>query len=696
MIETRLPAGQTGATAASTVTDYYTAPTSAVPSGSCVSANLAGLTCTVGPAAQPATGNPLPVSSTTYNLYDQPLVVTETAGSTIRATTTTYDNAGRSLTSGTAVSPTAAGGTALPTVTTAYSVTTGLPITVSGGGQTLTTGYDTLGRAVSYTDASGTVSTTGYDISGQAVTVNDGRATTTYTYDSATEHRGVVTAEDVGSGTALSQFSATYDADGNLVSRAYPNGLVSTKRFDNTGNDLSLGYAKNTSTWLSFTQTADAQGRTVRQSSPASSQVFGYDPAGRLVGTKDTLNAAGTTPAACTTRAYTLDKNSNRTQLQSYPAGSGGACSTTTSPTTTNSSFDAADRITTTGYTYDTLGRTTTVPATDAAGVGSHATLTGSLSVGYYANDLVASQTQGGTTQSFTLDPLQNRVLTSTTGSTTTTSHYADGGDSPAWASTSASAWTRNLTGIDGSLVGTIDQTGVLTLDLANLHGDILATTADNSNTTTVTSYSESTEYGAPRSATAAPDTYGWLGAKKRSTNDLGGLTLMGVRLYNPTTGRFLSVDPVPGGNDNPYIYVTNPTDMFDLNGQWGWWKRHHSQVFGGIKFGLGVGAAFGCAVCAVASTAWSLYDSYHAYRRGGWRAAAWSATAYVPAFGRLGGRAYGAYGSRVLARAYRFHTSRAPARRILRRALRWQRTGKWFDRSAVLYDGAQYGRSFR
>lgn len=368
-----------------------------------------------------------------------------------------------------------------------------------------------------------------------------------------------VSLPDVGSGTALSQFSATYDQDGNLVNQTYPNGLVSTKRFDNTGNDISLGYAKNTSTWLSFTQGADAQGRTVRQSSPASSQVFGYDPAGRLVLTKDTVNSAGITPAACTLRAYTLDKNSNRTQLQSYPSGSGGACSTSTTPTTTSSSFDAADRI------------TTTVPAADAVGIGSHATLTGALTVGYYANDLVASQTQGGTTQSFTLDPLQNRVLSSTTGSTTTTSHYSDGSDSPAWTSTSASVWTRNLTGIDGSLVGTIDQTGVLTLDLANLHGDIVATAADNSNTSAVSRYSESTEYGAPRSAATAPDTYGWLGAKKRSTNDLGGLTLMGVRLYNPTTGRFLSVDPVPGGNDNPYIYVTNPTDMFDLDGNCHW-----------------------------------------------------------------------------------------------------------------------------
>jgi RHS repeat-associated protein len=31
-------------------------------------------------------------------------------------------------------------------------------------------------------------------------------------------------------------------------------------------------------------------------------------------------------------------------------------------------------------------------------------------------------------------------------------------------------------------------------------------------------------------------------------SDDLADLVLMGVRLYNPATGRFLSVDPVVGG----------------------------------------------------------------------------------------------------------------------------------------------------
>jgi RHS repeat-associated protein len=45
---------------------------------------------------------------------------------------------------------------------------------------------------------------------------------------------------------------------------------------------------------------------------------------------------------------------------------------------------------------------------------------------------------------------------------------------------------------------------------------------------------------------------YGWLGTKQRAADTPGGLILMDVRLYNPTTGRFLQTDPIKGGNANP------------------------------------------------------------------------------------------------------------------------------------------------
>ncbi|HEU5008957.1 MAG TPA: RHS repeat-associated core domain-containing protein, partial [Jatrophihabitantaceae bacterium] len=98
--------------------------------------------------------------------------------------------------------------------------------------------------------------------------------------------------------------------------------------------------------------------------------------------------------------------------------------------------------------------------------------------------------------------------------------------------------------------------------------GDIVATAADDPAATGIASYSETTEYGTPRDSASASDSYGWLGSKQRSTDDLAGLTLMGVRLYNPVTGRFLSVDPVPGGNANAYAYPVDPISGYDFDGR--------------------------------------------------------------------------------------------------------------------------------
>lgn len=606
-VEVDLPHNASNAAARSTLTTYY----SATGTGSCVDQSQAGLLCQTAPGdTLSGSSSPLPVVTYSYGMWGNVLSKTETYtganGTTTRTTANTYDAAGRATGHTVTVSPAGDGGTALPAVSIGYDPNTGQPTTSTAGTSTLTTGYDTLGRAVSYTDATGNMSSTAYDLDGRPTTISDGKGSYSYTWDGTGEHRGVLTGANLGVAPAPSSFTASYDADGNATSVVYPNGLKRVTTFDNTGDPTALSYSMGSTTWLSFSQTANVTGATRRQSSPASSQAFAYDNAGRLTQTADTHDGT------CYTRVYTLDGDSNRGHYASYPASSGTTCSTSTTATVDQaSSFDAADRLTNTGYSYDVLGRTMTVPSSDAVGIGSHAARTGDLTLGYYANDLVQSQTQGGDTVTFALDPQQTRFASSTESATsvTTTNHYADGSDSPAWTSTSGTAWTRNLLGIDGGLAGTIDQTGMVTLDLVNMHGDLVATAADDTNATSTTAYFESTEYGAPRTPASAPDSYGWVGSKRRSTNDLGGLTLMGVRLYNPNNGRFLSVDPVPGGNDNAYVYVGNPIDGYDLDGRCGLWGKH--SCYNEAKHA--VSSAFNAvadATVTVAKTAWK----YRAY----------------------------------------------------------------------------------
>lgn len=43
----------------------------------------------------------------------------------------------------------------------------------------------------------------------------------------------------------------------------------------------------------------------------------------------------------------------------------------------------------------------------------------------------------------------------------------------------------------------------------------------------------------------------------------------MGARVYAPSLGHFLQVDPVEGGTLNNYVYAMDPVNEYDLNGKW-------------------------------------------------------------------------------------------------------------------------------
>ncbi|MBG0831621.1 hypothetical protein HS041_28220 [Planomonospora sp. ID67723] len=551
-IETRTPKSS-GADAGTTVTAYYTAGTHPSMTECGNKPHWAGLACRIAPSVQPA-GAPLPVETRSYNYYGQLVGKTETSGSTTRTTSSTFDTAGRITALKVEVAPAADGGIPVPAISYGYDPTTGVPTTVSSGGRTVTTAYDTLGRPTSYTDAGGNTVTTAYDAYGRPATVNDGKGTITFSYDGVDaagkpERRGKTTRIDVA---GVGAFGYAYDADGHQYHEVLPGGLTAITNVDNTGTESTLNYRKSGQTWLSFTVTRDVMSRTVAASSPVSQQRHTYDVNGRLTRIQDTHNGA------CLTRAYGFDKNSNRTSQASYPAGPGGVCSTSTTPVTTTHAYDAADRITDPGYTYDNLDRILTTPGDQVAGGQV-------LTSGYHANNMVASLSQAGQTQTFTLDPL-GRVLTQTDTSGTATHHYATGADTPAWTTEPDGTWTRYLNGL-GDMNAIYRSNGRIELQLANLHGDIVATTEPTS--TGIASYTEYTEFGAPRETATAPERYGWLGSKQRAADTIGDVVLMGARVYNPATGRMLQTDPIPGACANRQDYARqDPVNGLDLDGK--------------------------------------------------------------------------------------------------------------------------------
>jgi RHS repeat-associated protein len=429
----------------------------------------------------------------------------------------------------------------------------------------------------SYTDADGNTSATSYDLDGRPVSVNDGKGTTSYSYDSTSEHRGLLTGLDAGLGANPSVFSASYDADGDLTSQTYPNGFVATNTFDNAGQRTGLTYTAGGSALLSFTASYGADGKIQGSATPGGTETYRYDNAGWLASVNDVTSGGGTT--SCDTRGYGYNPNSDRTSYTDTPGDAAGNC-LTTGGTTTSRSYDQADRITDAGYSYDAFGRTLTVPSADAGGAGD-------LSLGYYTNGMVHTQTVAGHTKTWTLDPTGRlRTQNDSASAITDTNHYSDGSDSPAWIGTltggGTSSWTRNVDGVTGDLAATTDNTGTVVLQLTNIHGDVVATADDTTGASAVTAYFESTEFGIPRSG-ATTQRYAWLGGKRRSSDSLGGLTLMGVRLYDPATGRFLQTDPIPGGSANPYDYCTqDPINCYDLDGRWGfkkWWHKHWKAV---------------------------------------------------------------------------------------------------------------------
>ena len=546
LIETRQPGGATDANGAgtdahATVASYYAknaSDTDCDINASVERASWEGLLCKTGPAGQP-TGPSMPVTyQKAYDADLRPTTVIETSGTTTRTTTTTYDLLGR------VTSSTVTDGSDTRALTMTYDPATGAPTGQSNASGEVTTQLDTWGRPSSYTDASGLVSTTTYTADSQVATRSDGLGVYTYSYDTASgEHRRLPGSVDVGLAAGTPPvFELTYDAAGAQSQVTYPNGMTATYGYDEAGAPTSLNYADGTGNTLpSFTNSVDVDGRVLTAGSDASDQNYSYDNLGRLTSVEDTREGQ------CTTRAYGFNAASERTSFNSYSGDADGNCQTATATVSKLNTYDSANRIRNTGYTYDDLGRGLTMPASDTA-----AGAAGNLRLSYYADDMIKSMQQtiddgnGGTLDkqiAYGLDATGriSTVTSSTAGIEESRLRYrfSDGSDAPSSIQASTDAGTTWSTtrylfvpgiGMVGSVVGED-----VTYELTNLHGDVVATQATQSGTGEIDTYTEMDEYG--NALVADHPRYAWLGAHQRSTDTVAGMVLMELAFTIPLPG---------------------------------------------------------------------------------------------------------------------------------------------------------------
>ncbi|MBO1414659.1 ricin-type beta-trefoil lectin domain protein [Streptomyces sp. FH025] len=557
-LESRKP-GSNGNDAGTAKTVFYTAGSNPDDAACSNRPEWAGSPCVTMPGGTitgaDATRMPttLPVKRITrYSQFGDPEETTETNAGKSRKTVTVYDAAQRVV----STEITSDEGKPLPKVTAEYDPVTGHTVTTSSGGKSVSRVLDSLGRLLSYTDADGSTTTTEFDRFGKPVKVSDPTGWKSYTYDRAKEPRGLVTSVN---DSVAGEFSAKYGPDGQLVEQIYPGGIVRKDTFDAAGHATGRSYTRTSDNTTIWAQTTDVstQGQVAKDTSSTATRSYQYDRLGRLVKAEQTTVASG-----CVTRQYAFDAHSNRLSKQTSPRGAVGECSTA-GATAENHTYDSADRLTDPGFEYDAFGRTVK-------------TATGATNT-YWANDHVAAQEKGDTKQEWAIDATFRLTAFTTSkkqadGTWATTSsklnHYSDDSDRVRWTveDTAQGTVTRNVSGLDTDLVATTSRTGDVQLQLTNLFGSVVIATDTALAKPVVLDFDE---FGIPQDSQANAR-YGWLGGKQRSAEAQDGDILMGARLYSPTLGRFLQVDPVPGGNASPYDYCTgDPINCTDLDGNW-------------------------------------------------------------------------------------------------------------------------------
>ena len=500
--------------------------------------------------------------------------------------------------------------------------------TVDAIGASTTYAYDPLDRrtSVTYSDGTPTVKYS-YDADSNRIAMIDGTGTTSYSYSNrnlltkATQSAsftytytpdGLVSGRTYPDGLAM---TATYDADnrlasvtnanqtttyaydpdGNLTTTALPasTGATESRTYDNADHLASISAAHGATMLDSFAITRDPAGNPTALTTPGGPITYSYDSRERIT------QACYGTSCATNKEAWTYD-------------GAGNRLTFTTGGATTTNTYDADNQL-----TKSVTGSTTITPTYDADG---RRTAFGATTYGWnLANQLTAIG--GPNAANYSYDGDGNRV-TVKIGSNTITQTWDINNPLPQLATSQGPTGTQNYLWGVGSL-GFTTSAG----SFYNLHDDQGSTVSVISSDGTLQSTASYDPFGVTIGttkpvSTAPTNPIGWQG----QLADPNGQYDLRAREYDPSTGQFLSRDPVEGNLDatvlSPYIYANDmPTVGSDPSGKCGFFGYGcGSPVYDVASIAVDtagiIGAGFTCAAsvgiacgAAVVGAVWAAND---------------------------------------------------------------------------------------